>query len=262
MLTFKIDQAAFDSLDETIKAEYKDGGDGNFTLDLGLPAGHEIADTTNLKTALSKERTNAENAKKSLKAFDGIDVKEAKAALAKKSEYLNFDKDKQVEALITDTKTQMAAQHKTEVDKLTGLNEKTEVQLKNVLVKNAAIEALQKEGGNISLLLTHVENKCRMTNRDDKYIVEVIGDDGHVRLGDNQGSAMTIPQLVAEMKGQDDFAAAFTGSGQSGSNSDDGHRTKNRASGNAKVVNASDTRGVNNSLQDIADGKVKVEMKQ
>lgn len=260
MLNFSIDKEAYDALKDDIKAEYKEGSDeGTYKLDVGLAAGVEIADNSGLKTALQKERLAKEKAAKELKAFDGLDVKEAKEAIAAKKKYLAFDADEATKALIQDTKDQMAKNHATEMLKVTDNSKAIESQLKNVLVDNAAVTALQKAGGNIGLLMPHVQKNCRMTRTDDKYIVEILGDDGMVRIGGSQGEAMTISQLVTEMKGQEDFAAAFAGTGSSGTETPTkGAKHKVRTSANTKIINKSDKSTVNNNLEKIASGDVKV----
>ena len=135
-------------------------------------------------------------------------------------------------------------------------------QLTDAIVDTKIVEALQKEDGNVELLTPHVKKHVRMVkNSAGKWYPEIVNNEGDPRVGDSDGTPMTIQQYIQEMKTQKTFAAAFpganaTGSGGSGS-SESGKQTN---TGNAKTVVASDGKGMSSNIEDIASGKVSVDM--
>jgi hypothetical protein len=84
MLKFKLDQAGYDGLPDTIKEHYKaaDGEDGMFTLDAD---GESNAAITNLKASLNKERKRADDAEGKIKD-DGNTLSELEELKKKYSE--------------------------------------------------------------------------------------------------------------------------------------------------------------------------------
>ncbi|GAG17847.1 unnamed protein product, partial [marine sediment metagenome] len=130
---------------------------------------------------------------------------------------------------------------------------------KNVLVKNACIEALNSAGGKAKLMLPVMERLVRMRKDGEAYLAEVVNEKGEPRVGDSQGNPMTIPQFVEELKGMDDYSPAFDGSGSTGSGNKGDKKTVVKPA-NKGSVNQSDLEGMSNSLEDIAEGKVTVNM--
>ena len=251
----------FAALPEIVQKEYAEK-DGVYTLDTISVNGLVVENVTTLRSTLAKERTAKEAAVKDLKRFEGIeDPQAARDAMAKRDEILNFDKDAKVEAKINDVKTQMATQHETVVTGLTGRADAAESQLREAMVENAAITALTKAGARVNLILPHVKNSLdfKLNETTGKYVVSVVDKDGNVRIGDNVGTPMTIPQFVDELKGSEDYAAGFNGTGNTGSGpkaATDGtsHSSSSKvtstiqASGNGVVI-ADDLEAIANGTQ-------------
>jgi hypothetical protein len=113
--------------------------------------------------------------------------------------------------------------------------------------------------------MPHILNSAKMRKTGDKYVVEIVDEAGTPRVGDG-GNAMTIADLVEEMKANTEFAAGFDGSGSSGTGgtgTDEAGKQKGsqqQQTGKVKIIPASNKEAVNASLQDIAEGKVKVDM--
>jgi len=131
--------------------------------------------------------------------------------------------------------------------------------LENELVKRTALEELAKHSDTPGLLLPHVLNHVKMVEADGKFGVQVIDDKGNPKLApDAQGTGdlMTIPQLVASMKEQDEFKPGFRGSGGAGSSASG---SGNGGAGGVTVVDGGDARAIGENLEGIAKGTVKVE---
>jgi len=132
-------------------------------------------------------------------------------------------------------------------------------QLRSTLVDSAATKALQEAGGSIALLLPHVQKQVKMRQDGDKFFAEVVDGEGVSRVAGSNGNAMTIEQLVVEMKGQESFQAAFVGTNNSGSGSGSGDSSgktgNNTGSGGDTKVARGDQKAINNSLESIATGE-------
>ncbi len=236
MLKAVLDKAAFDALEETIQAFYTEK-DGKYYLTVTASEGFELTNTVNLKASLVKERTRADSAEKKVKKFEtdfeGItDPAAARDALGRVDELANFDPDKKLAAakeqfekqLTGKTETErkkMITDHETETSALKKKNEVYKSQLQLALVTNSAQSALIKADaeGDGKLLLPHVVKQVRMVEKDDNtFEVEVIDDENMARLTPKGGSTakMTIPELVEEMKTNNEFAHGFKGTRASG----------------------------------------------
>lgn len=73
-----------------------------------------------------------------------------------------------------------------------------------------ALAAISAEGGNTKLLLPLIKNKLRMAERDDGFAVEVLDDYG-------APTSHSVRDLVAAMKADPDYAAAFRSAATAGS---------------------------------------------
>ena len=219
-MALKLVLDSLDGVAEDVAKEYEEK-DGKFVLQTEAAGGLAVEDVTGLKNALSAERKSVTDLKKALKSFDGIeDPKAALKAIKKVEEMADWDPDKATAERVEALKAQLVKAHQAELKAANDKAERMESQLKGVLVESAAIDALTKEGGRVGLMLPHVLNRVTMREADGKYIAEVLDENGNPAIGDGQGNPMTIPQLVTSMKGTDDYAAAFDGTGQSGTGAD------------------------------------------
>lgn len=260
-----------EGLSEELKKEYKEitEGDskGKFMLDVTAVLGLALDDTSKLKTALQKERSAVEEAKKSLKAFKDIDPEAAREALAKLDEIKNFNPDQKVAEGVRQREEQLVKKHKKEIDEQNLSSEALRKQLEEVLVDNAVVNAVNGAKGNLKLLQLPVKNAVRMRKTDGgKYIVEVVDADGTARVSPKAGSQdlMTISELINEMKSSDDYSAAFASSGASGSGTENNGNGNGKGSGGnggkktVKTVAATDQQAMSDNLDAIASGEVSV----
>ncbi len=248
-----------DGIDETVATFYSEQDDGSFLLNVVGSSGFELENTTALKSALGKERSNAQTAAKALKAFEGLDPKEARAAMEKLAEYADFDPDKKVEEAIKARETQMLKKHETQVSSLN--DEKTILmqQLESNLVTSAATKAIAASEGSVDLLLPHVLQQTRMRMTDNgSFIAEVVDREGSPRIGDSQGNPMTIPQLVEEMKSSDSFARAFNSSGATGSGATNNASATAGGTGRSRSISRFDQEALNANIEKLASGEVTI----
>lgn len=249
-----------EGLDEAVASFYSQQEDGSFLLNVSGANGYELENTTALKSALGKERANAQQANKELKAYDGLDATQAKEALEKIAEYADFDPDKKVAEAIKVREAQLIKQHETALSSMTDENKSLIGQLEQNLITSSATKAIAELDGSVDLLLPHVMNQTRMRRTENgSFIAEVVDSSGNPRIGDAQGSPMSITQLVEEMKTSDSFARAFKGSGSTGSGATNtGSSTVSSGTGHSRSISRSDQNALNSNLEDIASGKITV----
>jgi len=208
-----------ETLPDAIKSEYKARDDGTFILDVTPTDDFALENVKGLKSGLSKERAAREAAEKKLKDFGDLDAGKAREALQKMEEMVNWTPDDKVKEQIAAIQKQLEDKHAGEIAKRDDAVSLLTSQLEQVMIDAAAIEAITTHKGSVTLLLPHVRGKARLKSGDSGYSVEIVDDDGTPRISTEAGSSgpMSMGELVAEMKGNDEFSAAFEGSGASGS---------------------------------------------
>lgn len=205
-----------EALSEDLKKEYKKQNDGSFILDTVSVDGFAVENVSGLKKSLEAARGERDRAMEKLKSFGDLDPESARTAITKLAEL--GDGSTKIEERVKAATEQIGKLHKTELEKVSGRAEGLRKQLEKILVDNAALEALNKAKAKASLLMPHLRSQIRTRELDNgQFVVEVVGADGNVRVGDAQGNPMTIPQLVEEMSKDETFAVAFPGTGQTGS---------------------------------------------
>lgn len=196
--------------------------DGRHVLDVAPDNGWALEDVSGLKSALSKERASAQTLAKRVETFGDLDPGKAKEAMERLKELEQIDPTKEADKIATTKfeglKTQLLEKHKGEVAKMADENTRLRGSLEKILVDQAATQALAEAGGSVRLLLPHIRSSTRVVQSDKgDFMVEVVGADGNARIGSKNGDAMTLKELVEEMRDSDDFGAAFKASGMSGS---------------------------------------------
>jgi len=243
-----------EGLDEGVAAFYNEQEDGSFLLNVAGANGYELENTTALKSALGKERANAQSANKALKQFEGLDAKQAREALEKIEEYANFDPDAKVAEAIKVREAQLIKQHESALVSMTDENKSLIGQLEQNLITSSATKAIADLEGSVDLLLPHVMNQTRMRRAENgSFIAEVVDSSGNPRIGDAQGSPMSITQLVEEMKTSDSFARAFKGSGSTGSGATNTNASSTGSTGR-RSISRFDQEALNSNIEAIASG--------
>jgi len=262
-LLARITEEQFKALAEPLRAEYeKDLESELYILDVTATDGWELANVVNLKSALSSEREKVKKLNKTVKRFDGLEPEKAREALAKYNELSTMNVDQKVEEKFKVVQNQLVEKHNKELHSISEKYTKLKSQLQQELITSSAIKALRdpKVDGDVDLMLPHVISQVRMTEKEDgTFVVEVVDKNGNPKIGDTNGNPMSIDQLVLEMKGNKIFARGFNSSGASGGGAR-GANSSGVMTGNVKSVSASDKAGMSAHLEDIAAGKVLVDM--
>lgn len=255
-----------DDLNEGVREEYEELEDGRFRLKLESLGDMEVADTGALKRALENEREAARKARENLRRYTEAGIEDpaaAKAAIDKVAEMADWDPDKKAEEAREALRTEMARTFGNEKKELETKIGDYRDQLEKILRKDALVSAITRAKGNIALLQPALMPFVQMRESDDgKLVVKVVNEDGSERIGSSDGSAMSIDQLVAEVRGKREFSAAFDGVKKDGVGSSTETVEESKGGGGegaTRHVKASDREAVNASIEDIAAGKVIVD---
>ena len=215
-----------------------------------------------MKSSLSATRAERDTAISNAAEFKGMNVGEAKKAIAKVKEYANFNPEEKVAEGIKVQKEQLITEHNKAMDVKDLVINKLTGQVSKHLIDSTATTALAAHKGNVHLLLPVIKNQVKMTEVNGEYKAQILDGNGHARIGNTNGDLMTMDQLVAEMKAKPEFAGAFEGTGSSGGGAKPGGstdpKTKQPVTG-SRVIDADDQDGLNNSLEDMASGKATVQ---
>jgi len=256
-----ITKEAFEGLHEVMQGEYEPLENGTYQLKVEGSDGWAFENVKALKSALETERGNATRNAQALKKFEGIDLDEAKAALAKKSVYESHDPTKSIEEAREALKKELTSQFQKEKEIEQQRTTKLTGQLEKLLKTDALTKAILAEKGSPTLLVPALQNSVQMRETDTgDLVVKVVGPDGNERVGDSNGSPMTIDQLVKEIKEQPDYQVAFTGVAKGGT----GTRTTEtgggtlQTSGGVLKISRGDQEAINNNFEKIATGEAVV----
>jgi len=254
-----------EGLTEVEQGHYEER-DGKFYLDVGAVDGVALENVTGLKTTVETLRASERKLKANLEAtlakYKDIDPEEARTAIEKYDEVKNWDGDQKVTEAKESVRRELVKQHTKKVESLTEELADTQTQLTDAIVNTKIVEALQKEEGNVELLLPHVKKSVRMIkNPAGKWMPEVMNEAGEPKVGDSEGNPMTILQYIQEMKSNKTFAAAFPGANSTGSGgSKTSESGKHKKSDGSKTIAASDGRAMSVNVDEIATGKTKVDL--
>lgn len=242
--------------------------DGKFFLEVEAAEGIALEDVKGLKTTIETLRGTERKLNADLttirEKYEDIDPDEARNAIKKFAEVKDWNGDQKIAEAVDASKRELVKAHKKEVEVLQEDLADTQTQLTDAIVNTKIVEALQKEEGNVELLLPHVKKHVRMVkNTAGKWMPEVVNDNNEPKVGDSEGNPMTITQYIQDMKTQKTFAAAFPGAnstGTGGNSSSEGDGTQHKTTKSKGTINASDGKAMSNSVDDIATGKTKVDM--
>ncbi len=211
---------AIDTVPEAARAFYTEN-DGKFILDVESVDGYALEDVSGLKGTLGKEMTLRKKLEKEVVRFKDIDPEKAREALVKLEELGNFDPSKDADKIVSErleaAKRQLIEKQAKEIEPLKGRIGQLTSYVEKLLIDNAATAALAEAQGSVELLLPHVQKHTRVREQDGEFTVEVVGKDGNARIGNSKGDAMTIAELVQEMRSSETFGRAFEGTGHRGS---------------------------------------------
>jgi hypothetical protein len=219
---------------ELYRSLYQPGEEG-FTLD---PLLAEKLDVSGLLSALEKERGNAQNFEKELKAWQALGP-DPETAWANRQKALTAEFTEQFDAIIAEKDEEIARLKERNAD---------------FLITTRATEALLKAGGSVELLMPHLRAAITLVEEEGAPVLRIIDTDGAFREK-SEGVAMTIEDFVAELRSSPVFARAFNPTGSKGSGMDPSGVPVNLA-----TINGQNQWALNARIEDIAAGKVSVSM--
>lgn len=100
--------------------------------------------------------------------------------------------------------------HNKELQKEKDRNNRIFASLDKQLIENTSLAALNEANvipTKVKLLMPHIKSQLKVIEVDGDFVARVVGSDGKVRY--QNGSEMTIAQLVAELKADDAFSDCF-----------------------------------------------------
>lgn len=106
------------------------------------------------------------------------------------------------------------------------------------MVGDVANTALAEHKGNPLFLRPHIDRMTKVVKEDNgEYVVRVLDDKGQIKYN-GEGNPMTVPELVATLKKDDRFAAAFEGRVQGGGGASSSRKTdpKQAANGDQAIT--------------------------
>lgn len=220
-------KAVLDTLDdapETLRDHYRagtkeEGAEGKFVLGVEGIGGFALENVEGLKSALNKERGSVKSLTALAEKFKDVDLDSLTAAQAELEELKKLDPkseaDKLAQARLEAETKKLTTKYGGEItardQKINALNG----QVDKLARRQEAVAAIAEAKGEVALLLPHVMGQTRTEITDDGVKVVVLDADGNERAN-SKGEAMTIAELIAEMRSQDTYARAFDGDQQSG----------------------------------------------
>jgi len=210
---------SLDSVHHELAEHYQAGQDGRFYLAVNPSEGRSLEDVSGLKSSLAKERANVRKLTQKVGLYDGLDPDSARDALGKIEDMANWTPNEKAKETMEARERQLANKHKLDMEKVNEDLSAMRSRLENQLIKAAASIAIQGAGGNVELLMPHIERQTRMERVDGDFHAVVIDDTGTPRLSMKPGSVdgMDIEELVSSMRDNETYSPAFSGSGATGS---------------------------------------------
>lgn len=201
MPKLKLTIAKLDDVAEPLRELYVER-DGKLELDVdGVPE---------MRAALKTANHEAANLRTKYKGIEPEEVETLKQQLGELQA-------KSGPEAIESIKQQLLTAHGKEKAKLETRLAKLTSALERALVEGVAVAAIAAAKGSTQLLLPHVKQRVKMIEKDDgTFEAQVVDEKGNARVRDD-GSPMQIPQLIEELRSNEEFGRAFEGKGSAGS---------------------------------------------
>ena len=232
-MTMKAVVTDINTIDESLRGEYKES-DGKYILDVeavetttstGTTARYALEDVNGMKTALQRERTAARAAQEVAAQFKDLDVTTVRFSLAelKLLKEQGGDLEERATALSQSKIDQLVVNHESAIQASKGTTDKYRSKIDDLMIDQTLASTIRLNGGDegtVKLLMPHLKQHVSVREAGDNFITEVVDQvTREPRIGDAQGSPMSLSQLVVEFRDNDTYASAFPGSGKSGGGS-------------------------------------------
>lgn len=195
-----------ESVDENLRGLYAEK-DGKFFLQVTGVDGWELDNVAGLKSALGTERKTAGDLRVRLDAFGDLDPSKARKAMKDAARFAEFDPEVEADKLAKERfdaqRAQLMGQHNEALAGLQGTIERRNAQVQNLLVGTGIKGALQGTNPDPDLqdaLEMILAKSIRTKEVGGDFVIEVVDDSGNPRIKDGFGNAMTIQDLVKEVR--------------------------------------------------------------
>jgi hypothetical protein len=195
--------------------------DGVWVLDADLPP---PPDNTSIRKDLQTERQRRQDLEKKIERWEklGKTDEEIQELIAKAEERELTDAEKKGEW--DKLKTQMVEKHTTEINRLTkkigdleGTVSNKDKVIHTLTVDTAAAAAIAEHKGRQKLLMPFVKDRIKVVEGEDGTIsLQVLDEDKKTPKVNGKGEPMSVIELVAEMRTNEDYGSLFESSGSSG----------------------------------------------
>jgi hypothetical protein len=247
---------------EELRSEYRAlPNDGGFVVDVIETNGFAVENIEGLRNTLQTQKTSLQSVKDQLALFGDANAGTIKADLAELAKLRKLDPAELTKPAVQAAIDAEKLKYEGVIGDLNTTNTEQSGVISGLMVNTVAIEALATAGGSATLLLPHVKSQCKVLRQDDgERIVQVLDHNGNPRIAIEDGKTrdFTIKDLVTEMRADDTYAMAFGLKGKAGHGGPGDHDAGIRD--NARVIHDVGHESMSNNLEDIASGKVVVEM--
>jgi len=214
-----------DSVPENFRVFYKEreGGEG-YALDSENPVvSTAVASIAGLGKSLKAARSDADRYRKDRTDLSALSeygdspesIKSAvDAKLGELQEQLQNGESAKID--LEKIKEDLAKSHNREVTKKEQVIEGLKGQLYAHLVTSEATTAIAAQKGVSELLMPFVKERVKVVEEEGQLRVFVVDGEGNRRYSGATGEAMTIPELVSEMKGNEQYGRLFESEAPSG----------------------------------------------
>lgn len=207
-----------DDVPEALRDYYTEQDDGSMVLDHDL----EIPNVASLKSDLAGERRRRQELQAKVQKWEDLGKSDEEIAeLITKHKKLE-EEDLASKGKWDQLKQQLVETHNADTTKLKSVNANLAKEIEalkgvidNMLIDSSATAAIAEHSGDPELLMPFVRKRMRIAEAEGKKRVEVLGEDGNVKLN-GKGEPINVSELVAEMRGNERFGKLFKASGSSG----------------------------------------------
>lgn len=219
-MTFQFTETLKDltGVPDQFKAMYVAQEDGSYRLDAADPKVKGAVEAiVGLNKALAAERRTKTPAVDLTPLKDFGDTPEAIAeTIAARIAEAQAGASGTLKTQVEKIKADLAVGHRGEIDKVTARSTALQNQLYKLLVENRAREATAAAKGETDLLMPFIKERVEVREENGEYQVFVVDADRSIRYNGVTGGPMTIPDLVAEMKGNERYGRLFASEAPTG----------------------------------------------
>ena len=257
-----ITEEDFNALPEPVQAEYTQGDDGRYQLDVEGVDGFALEDVGGLKKSLSTERSSRQKLEKQLKQFEDLDPEEARNALeALQNQPDQKTVEERAKELAEQRTQQFVKKHQQELSTREEQLQSMDKQMRKLLIDNQVNSALDEHGGDKAVLPYFIKQRVDMQKDDSgNYRTVVLNEDGNEEV-DGRGDPVSVSDFIANLAKDQKYGAYFKGSGARGSGADGAGSDAGgdgRSGRTPKQIPSNDIETISRYRDQIAKGEVEV----